>query len=466
MISSDNKGIAELLFEEHMNGKNVLPGQNQGKFIAAFAQLPEGDSSANILGAFCYDGSECSKSSTCPKGTPHCHGKGPGKDHFESSYIIGKRQYESAYQLFEEAKSKPSLNGPIDFRHMFVDMKLVSIEPEYTHTGKREQTCLPAIGFSLAAGTTDGPGGWFEQGINGSDSNPFWRKVIGFIRAPTPEQKQCQSPKPILFDVSMERPYLWVPDTLPLQLVRIGSLFIAAYPVEITTMAGRRMKERLVQTLMKGGIVDPQVIILPLSNAYSEYVTTYEEYIVQRYEGASTLWGPHTLSAYIQEMDKLAIALLSGTNVPVGPLPKDLSKDQISLNPDVIVDAHPLNTPWGSVYLEPFETYNRGDKVVVEFWSGHLKNDFMTGKSFFTIERREENGEWKVVKSDASMDTFMQWKRVNVILPYSRVVITWEIDKNEETGIYRIRHFGYAKPNPVSKDLQYYEGTTKEFIIQ
>ena len=41
-------------------------------------------------------------------------------------------------------------------------------------------------------------------------------------------------------------------------------------------------------------------MIAGLTNTYSSYVTTYEEYQAQRYEGASTIFGPHTLDAYIQ----------------------------------------------------------------------------------------------------------------------------------------------------------------------
>ena len=45
---------------------------------------------------------------------------------------------------------------------------------------------------------------------------------------------------------------------------------------------------------------DVTVVIAGLTNTYSSYVTTYEEYAMQRYEGASTIFGPHTLDAYIQ----------------------------------------------------------------------------------------------------------------------------------------------------------------------
>jgi hypothetical protein len=45
---------------------------------------------------------------------------------------------------------------------------------------------------------------------------------------------------------------------------------------------------------------DVAVVIAGLTNTYSSYVTTFEEYAMQRYEGASTIFGPHTLDAYIQ----------------------------------------------------------------------------------------------------------------------------------------------------------------------
>ena len=45
---------------------------------------------------------------------------------------------------------------------------------------------------------------------------------------------------------------------------------------------------------------DVHVVIAGLANTYASYVTTFEEYSVQRYEGASTIFGPHTLDAYIQ----------------------------------------------------------------------------------------------------------------------------------------------------------------------
>jgi len=103
-----------------------------------------------------------------------------------------------------------------------------------------------------------------------------------------------------------------VPSRLPLQLMRIGDLVIAGVPGEMTTMAGRRLKTALKERCdalrpKTGNFSSPvrDVVISGYANAYSQYITTPEEYAKQYYEGASTLFGPHTLDAYIQEFCRL-----------------------------------------------------------------------------------------------------------------------------------------------------------------
>ncbi len=65
-----------------------------------------------------------------------------GKDHFESTWIIGSRQFEKARELFE-APDGDELSGTVDFRHMWVDMTNVSVN----FNGKTVKTCKPAMGF-------------------------------------------------------------------------------------------------------------------------------------------------------------------------------------------------------------------------------------------------------------------------------------------------------------------------------
>jgi neutral ceramidase len=54
-ISGDNKGAAELAIEQWARGPGAAAGEMAQSFVAAFAQGSVGDTSPNILGAFCLD---------------------------------------------------------------------------------------------------------------------------------------------------------------------------------------------------------------------------------------------------------------------------------------------------------------------------------------------------------------------------------------------------------------------------
>ncbi len=104
-----------------------------------------------------------------------------------------------------------------------------------------------------------------------------------------------------------EIPCPLVPHIVPIQLLRIGdganAVAIVGVPGEITTTAGRRLKQCLRDAWR---LPELPVAISGYTNEYSGYITTEEEYNAQHYEGASTLYGPHTLAAYLQLFTKLA----------------------------------------------------------------------------------------------------------------------------------------------------------------
>ena len=45
----------------------------------------------------------------------------------------------------------------------------------------------------------------------------------------------------------MHYPYPWVPKIVPLQVLRVGQLFILAVPAEFTTMSGRYLTNAIKQ---------------------------------------------------------------------------------------------------------------------------------------------------------------------------------------------------------------------------
>ena len=72
------------------------------------------------------------------------------------------------------------------------------------------------------------------------------------------------------------------------------------------------------------------VALSGLNNMYTHYVTTPEEYGGQRYEAASTIFGPNTLNAYLEQYEMLMGALLAGAALDPGPTPEDLLDDQVN----------------------------------------------------------------------------------------------------------------------------------------
>lgn len=238
------------------------------------------------LGAFCespgkpYDGQPCEfYHSTCGNVTQECHGRGPGFQisDFESNRLIGLYQFEGAKEIME-SKPLTDITGPVRSVHVYMDMS------NYTFAlpdGTTVQTCKPAMGYGFAGGTTDGPGLFdFKQGT--TNRNPFWEIVKrGVTPSPSPEQKACHEPKPILLNTGEAKfPYDWQPKVVDIQIFRIGQLVILLVPGEFTTMAGRRIRDTIKARLTSQGILGDNavVVIAGPSNTYAHYITTREEY--------------------------------------------------------------------------------------------------------------------------------------------------------------------------------------------
>jgi len=185
-----------------------------------------------------------------------------------------------------EKKNQTKIDGDeVDFVHVFRDMSNINVKLD---SGKTVKTCKPSMGYSFAAGTTDGPGAFdFTQGT--TTTNPFWELLRNILKKPSEEIKTCQHPKAVLLPTGeMSTPYDWDPSIVPLQLLRLGKqLAIIVVPSEFTTMAGRRIRKKIRDILVKGGLLNEKygmVVIAGLANEYNSYTTTFEEYQIQRYD--------------------------------------------------------------------------------------------------------------------------------------------------------------------------------------
>jgi neutral ceramidase len=241
--------------------------------------------------------------------------------------------------------------------------------PPFQATG--EKTCPAGLGYSFAAGTTDGPGvGLFYQGqLEGMPLLDNALEAI-FSLPDMTEFRRCHEPKPVLLPTAVMEcgkigngtllgdllpiefegilprqcimPFKWHPDTVEIQVFRIGSVFLLQTPGEFTTMAGRRLREHVRASLIDAGLgEDTQVLIASDANGYTQYITTPEEYMIQRYEGGSTIYGINTLAAYIQEYSKLAVAIVRGDDVASSAPAEDLRDDAVQVASHFLVLPHP-----------------------------------------------------------------------------------------------------------------------------
>ncbi|XP_051472982.1 putative neutral ceramidase C isoform X2 [Apus apus] len=466
LVNSDNVGYASYLFEREKN-KGMLPGE--GPFVAAFASSNLGDVSPNTRGPFCSNtGESCNNpQSTCPVGgATMCMARGPGGDMFDSTRIIGQNIYLKARELYDQAAQE--ITGGLSSAHQWVNMSDVWVELNATHTVK---TCKPALGYSFAAGTIDGVGAFnFTQGA--VEGDPFWDGIRDqLLGEPSNRTKACHAPKPILFSTGeMTRPHPWHPDVVDVQLATIGSLAIVAVPGEFTTMSGRRLREAVKKEFDSHGTPGMEVVIAGLCNVYTHYITTYEEYQAQRYEAASTIYGPHTLSAYIQLFRGLARALATHTaqDLPPGPEPPIFNIGNLTLVPPLVADRAPPSKAFGDVLREVRRQYRVGEVAEVTFVGANPRNSAENGTehNFLTVERRTSTSEdWQVVQNDASWDTRFYWSKG--IFGQSKVTIEWHIPQDTELGVYRIRYFGhYRKKLSISKAVSVpFEGTSSAFEV-
>ncbi|KAF2150905.1 Neutral/alkaline nonlysosomal ceramidase [Myriangium duriaei CBS 260.36] len=479
LATADNKGVAAYLFENFAaTDANAAPG-----FVAGFSQANVGDTTPNVLGAYCSDtGLPCQyNDSTCGGKTQNCHGRGPywqiPDNGTKSCFEIGTRQFNAAKSIYQSTSFTPITGSTVTGFHTYQDLNGFSFTSPLT--GAQVTACSAALGYGFAGGTTDGPGfADFTQGANTSDpspaqKNPLWAIASAAIHIPSPAQVACQQPKQILFDAGATTvPYQWAPNIMDVQLLRVGSLIMIISPGEATTMSGRRWKSAIAAAATsKLAITNPVVVLGGPANTYGHYIATQEEYGVQRYEGASTLHGPHSLEAHIyltvQNLPALA-SQSSATAIPDGPNPPINTNNSLSFIAGVVYDNAPLGKSFGSVVTNPSSsaTYSSTAYPTTVFVAANPRNNLHLESNYATIERQNADGSWTTYRTDFDWSLVFQWARTNTVLGYSQVSITWEIESTGvQSGTYRMRYFGESK-QPITGSISSFSGTSGTFKVQ
>jgi len=329
-ICYDNKGYASAYLEKHFADKGTPD------YISVFAQGTCGDVTPRVVYHPVY---------------PYQRGQWEGKfpDDIKSAQYNGQVQFEKAKEISEKNDFKP-VTGAIDYELMFVNFADVTADPKFANGKTDAQTGNATMGVAFFMGTRiDGPGlhpvlgavvkryarfiKWLEL-FTSRFGKPEFRKMI--VR-----KYQAQGKKDIMIESNTRRvlgtkhldrlvvpawadPAIasfkyfykkvghlnrpWTPKILPIQLFIIGDLALAGFPFEITTIAGKRLRKSLEETLAARGVT--RVILCPYANGYSGYMTTNEEYQAQIYEGGHTVFGQWSLAALQTKFDALAKEML------------------------------------------------------------------------------------------------------------------------------------------------------------
>lgn len=346
LLSGDNKGYASYLFEQSKG--THYPGHGQYRqtsgFVAGFANSNEGDMTSN-------------RRTLEPGGwTPN------GEQNFEKAMLIGNRQYRRAMDLYSGAIGRlAALDGPVDSRHMYVDMSSVRVNlPDvypYNVPGVASpQLAIPdsityrgALGFDFARGSLDG------EGLSQETFN-FLQGLHDLFDDPTTQEfERWHKPKKVILTTGIPERFPadegldWTPQTVPISILRIGQLAVLAVPAECTIMAGSRLR-KTVEGVMGPGT---ETVVAGLSNDYADYVTTYEEYVTQSnsgvlgegYEEGSTQFGPLTLAAFQTKFSELARGIKAGVGVSSAVKPRTAPPQSALLKAlDPIFDAPPVGT--------------------------------------------------------------------------------------------------------------------------
>lgn len=217
------------------------------------------------------------------------------KQGFPEARRIGTSVGQKALELFRSLDGKLKDDAAITF---------ASAEIDVFSQNCIDETCLcerPVVGSSLAAGADDGPSPvinklpWLRQG------SPRW-----FFT------KSCQGHKRTLAGPLQ---YLYLPKAdfphqMFLQAIRIDDVLLIPLPFETTIESGARIAKQCQDKLAAENKNDLRFFVaISCANGYYGYVTTPEEYSIQRYEGGHTLYGPQTQPFLAKQLGKLALEM-------------------------------------------------------------------------------------------------------------------------------------------------------------
>lgn len=471
-VASDHKGYAALKVEEEMGDG----------FVAAFAQADSGDTSPNAVQDDDYHNAFLRPVDIDPT-----------IDAIENQIVHGQQEADAAMNLIKNA-SRTVLTGDFDFNYTAVDFSDITVDLKYVGdfympyddlSAGYVKTSEPCIGAGIIAG--DEEGAPVDNALEGSVIHDFvWNeKTQSYDRIP------CDFTMIDLYGLQMLFKPLWplamkilqsdgydeaqmekvvclavgnlMQPEQPLQIMRMGSLAIAGVPFELTYEQANRTRETLEKTLAADGVT--KVIISTHSNAYSQYVTTREEFAAQHYEGATCLFGPWSGAALTQELDKLAQGIISGEKADKGAALLDKTPLALLYTAAAMTDPAADIGSYGKLTADVEKNeYTKGEWVTASF-SGvnprhitmlSLKDSPLVDNYSYMEVQKLVNGEWVTVLTDT--DPYTTYRCDSSLLSGNDITVGWLMKgDNFDNGTYRLVYNGVAKTDALKSDDSAYK---------
>ena len=459
LVASDHKGYAALKVEEEMGDG----------FVAAFAQADSGDTSPNAVNETDYHEAFLRPDEIYDT------------DAIENQIIHGREEAEAALQLINSAVRTP-LTGDFAVNYTAVDFSDITVDLNYVGnyympyddlSAGYVKTSEPCIGAGIIAGDEEGApvdnaaeGAVRHQFVWNEETGsyeriacdftmidlkglqylfkPLWPTAMKILQSDGYDEAQAEKVVCLAVGKLMQK-------AQPLQIMRLGSVAIAGVPFELTYEQANRTRAVLKETLESAGVT--KVIIATHANAYSQYVTTREEYAAQHYEGSTCLFGPWSGAALTQELDKLAQGIVNGEQADKGAALMQTTPFKLVYTAAAIATPTIDRKNYGRLMADVgIDTYKKGDWVTAQFSAANprhisiltLKDSELVDDYSYMEVQKLVDGKWVTFLTDTDPYTTVSFE--NSVLYGWTATVGWLLKDDElEGGTYRLVYNGIAK---------------------
>lgn len=481
LIASDHKGYAALKVEEQMGDG----------FVAAFAQADSGDTSPNTVNTSDYHEAFLRPNELDATA-----------DVIENQITHGRQEAAAAMRLIKYAQ-RTELMGEFDFNYTAVDFSDITVDLSYVGdyympyddlSAGVVKTSEPCIGAGIIAGDEEGApvdnaaeGAVKHQFVWNEETQsydriacdfkmidlsglqylfkPLWPTAMKILQSDGYDEVQAEKVVCLAVGKLMQK-------AQPLQIIRMGSVAVVGVPFELTFEQANRTRTVLENTLAADGVT--KVIIATHANAYSQYVTTREEYAAQHYEGATCLFGPWSGAALTQELDKLAQGIISGQKADkvaalMQETPFELLYTTAAMTEPVID-----RSGYGEVKDDVSKAaYESGEWVMASFKGVNPRHvsllmidDSELVEDYTYLEVQKKSGdEWMTVMADT--DPYTTFRCTSSGINNWTATVGWLLKgDNYDSGTYRLVYNGIAKRlDGVKMTYEPFSAASSEFEV-